>query len=161
MKPTRLLCAGLLAAALLTGCSNGQADQHAGHTEHMANGDLQETTASLTQLPSFLDNAAPEIKEVYKLSAANQDLLKTMPCYCGCGESAGHQHNGNCFIKEVKEDGTVVWDDHGTRCNVCMEITVYSVKLKQEGKTPLEIRSFIDQTYKEGYATPTATPLPS
>ncbi|MFY0545753.1 PCYCGC motif-containing (lipo)protein [Brevibacillus sp. H7] len=25
---------------------------------------------------------------------------------CGCGEEAGHLHNGNCFIKEVNADDT-------------------------------------------------------
>ncbi|QQE74585.1 PCYCGC domain-containing protein [Brevibacillus composti] len=163
MKRKPFLMIGLLAALLVTGCSSAdKADGgHGGHQQHAPNGDLQELTASVDLLPRFLDNQDPQIVASYKIAAANRELLKVIPCYCGCGESAGHQHNGNCFIKEEKEDGSIVWDDHGTRCGVCMEIAVISAKLKHDGKTDLEIRNFIDETYKEGYAEPTPTPMPS
>ncbi|GAA4722181.1 PCYCGC motif-containing (lipo)protein [Brevibacillus fulvus] len=167
MKRAHLLCLGVLAVSLLAGCDGNQAEQqpaaheHAAHTAYAPNGDLLETTASLDQLPSFLDHLDPQIVEAYKVAAANQDLLKTMPCYCGCGESAGHQHNGNCFIKEVNQDGSVVWDDHGTRCGTCMEIAVVSSQMKAEGKSAVEIRQFIDNAFKEGFAKPTPTPMPS
>jgi hypothetical protein len=76
-------------------------------------------------------------------------------------EQAGHLHNGNCFIKEVKSDASVVWDDHGTRCGTCLEIAFTSAKMLKEGKTVKEIRTFVDETYKSGYAKPTPTPMPS
>ena len=157
------LPAALLTAALLSGC--GSAEQSGGngdaHIQHAANGDLQEVTASVDQLPSFLDGLDPMIAQVYTIAAANRDLLASIPCYCGCGEEAGHQHNGNCFIKEERADGSIVWDDHGTRCGVCLEIAVVSSKMKTEGKSVEEIRRIIDDTYKEGYAIPTPTPMPS
>ncbi|GED33436.1 PCYCGC domain-containing protein [Brevibacillus centrosporus] len=163
MKRKSWLTISVMTVALLTGCgSNDQAGQeHASHSQHAPNGDLQEMTASADQLPKFLDNQDPVIVESYKVAAANRELLKSIPCYCGCGESAGHQHNGNCFIKEEKSDGSIVWDDHGTRCGVCMEIAVISSKLKEAGKTTKEIRDYIDNTYKEGYGKPTPTPMPS
>jgi outer membrane murein-binding lipoprotein Lpp len=164
MKRKQLLSIGLLAAALLAGCNaqdNNHEGHHSAHQQHAPNGDLQELTASVEQLPSFLNNLDPRIVEAYKIAAANRDLLKWIPCYCGCGESAGHQHNGNCFIKEEKADGSIVWDDHGTRCGTCLEIAVVSAKLKQEGKSVKEIRQFIDNAFKEGYAKPTPTPMPS
>jgi Protein of unknown function with PCYCGC motif len=155
-----------LTAALLTGCASADTDNahqagESGHTQHAPNGDLQETTASVDILPKFLDDLDPVIIESYKVAGANRELLKSMPCYCGCGESAGHMHNGNCFIKEELADGSIVWDDHGTRCGVCMEIAVVASKLKEAGKTNLEIRQYIDSAYKEGYGTPTPTPMPS
>lgn len=154
-----------LTAALLTGCSSTDntssgADSH-DHSQHAPNGDLQEKTASADILPSFLDNQDPVIIESYKIAGANRELLKSIPCFCGCGDSAGHLHNGNCFIKEELEDGSIVWDDHGTRCGVCMEIAIVSSKLKEAGKTTLEIREYIDSAYKEGYGKPTPTPMPS
>ncbi|WP_419878206.1 PCYCGC motif-containing (lipo)protein [Brevibacillus centrosporus] len=163
MKRKSWLTISVMTVALLTGCgSNDQAGQeHASHSQHAPNGDLQEMTASADQLPKFLDNQDPVIVESYKVAAANRELLKSIPCYCGCGESAGHQHNGNCFIKEEKSDGSIVWDDHGTRCGVCMEIAVISSKLKEAMKTTKEIRDYIDNTYKEGYGKPTPTPMPS
>ena len=84
-----------------------------------------------------------------------------MPCYCGCGDAAGHESNLNCFIAEVREDGSILWDDHGTRCQVCVDIAVESVKLYQDGKTIKEIRHIIDEKYKEGYAKPTPTKMPA
>lgn len=160
-KPWFAIC--IVTAALLSGCgaTENAGQDHAQHQQHAPNGDLQEMTASIDQLPSFLNNQDPQIIEAYKIAGANRELLKSIPCYCGCGESAGHQHNGNCFIKEEKEDGSIVWDDHGTRCGVCMEIAIVSSKLKQEGKSTKEIRQFIDNAYKEGYGAPTPTPMPS
>jgi len=169
-KSVMLLHTGFLALALLTGCGTQSAPtpadghDHHGHTsnqQQLANGDLQELTASINTLPTFLDNVDPQIKEVYKIAGENWELLQWIPCYCGCGESAGHLHNGNCFIKEVKADSSVVWDDHGTRCGTCLEIAYVSAQMKAEGKSVKEIRTFIDNAYKDGYAPPTPTPMPS
>lgn len=48
-----------------------------------------------------------------------------------------------------------------TRCGVCLEIAVTASKMKSEGKSDKEIRHFIDETYKEGYADATDTPMPA
>ncbi|MBK3494608.1 PCYCGC domain-containing protein [Viridibacillus sp. YIM B01967] len=165
-----LLLAGSM---LLTACSSDQdkadepvkQEQHkeeqAGHQHTVANGDIQETTASADDLPNFLDTQSDDLKLVYKATGQATEILQWIPCYCGCGESAGHKSNMNCFISEVKEDGSIVWDDHGTRCVACVEIAIQSIKMAQEGKTLKEIRQFIDETYKEGYAEPTPTPFPA
>ncbi|HWI49787.1 MAG TPA: PCYCGC motif-containing (lipo)protein [Rummeliibacillus sp.] len=137
---------------------------HTDHTKHqstLVNGDIQEETASRDELPSFLDDKSDDLKLVYQAAGKATDVLKWMPCYCGCAESANHKSNLNCFIKEVKDDGTVVWDDHGTRCIVCVEIAIKSIKQAQEGAPLKEIRQQIDNDYKEGYSKPTPTPMPS
>lgn len=134
---------------------------HANHQHKLANGDLQEETKSAEILPSFLENQTDDLKLVYKAAGQATEILKWMPCYCGCADSANHKSNLNCFIKEVKDNGTVVWDDHGTRCIVCVEIAIKSIKQAQEGASLKEIRKQIDQDYKEGYSEPTPTPMPS
>lgn len=136
-------------------------NSHVNPQHKLANGDLQEETASAEILPSFLDQQSDDLKLVYKAVGQATETLKWMPCYCGCAESANHKSNLNCFIKEVKEDGSVVWDDHGTRCIVCVEIAIKSIKQAQEGTSNKEIRKQIDQDYKEGYSEPTKTPMPS
>jgi len=141
--------------------TTAMAPPHSAHQQHAPNGDLQETTSGITQLPTFLDKQRPEIKQAYQVAALVADLLQWIPCYCGCGESAGHTSNKNCFIKEIKQDGSVVWDDHGTRCGVCLEIAVTSARMKQDGKSAKEIRTYIDQKYQKGYAKPTDTPMPA
>ncbi|MGD8192518.1 PCYCGC motif-containing (lipo)protein [Brevibacillus ginsengisoli] len=172
MKPVRPLYLFLFSLFLiLAGCgtpgnqSSTSHDTHQntsqpGHQQHAPNGDLQETTASIKQLPNFLNTVDPQIKEVYRIAGDNLDVLKWMPCYCGCADSAGHEHNAHCFVKEVQADGSVVWDDHGTRCGTCMEIAAISAKMKQEGKSLKEIRNTIDDQYKTGYSKPTPTPMP-
>ncbi|GKV64463.1 MULTISPECIES: PCYCGC domain-containing protein [unclassified Sporosarcina] len=169
------LLAGLAALTLaLAACGNGatekpaetdhsdvQAKAEAGHTEHLPNGDLQEVTASADVLPSFLDDKPEDMRLIYQVAGKATEVLEYMPCYCGCGESAGHKSNMNCFLDEVREDGSVVWDDHGTRCQVCLEIAVKSVQMKQDGKSMKEIRDAIDTEYGGGgYAKPTDTPMP-
>jgi hypothetical protein len=150
----------LLAIAIfIVGCGKQSEENHSDHSEH-ASSDLREQTKSVATLPSFLNGQKEEIRLVYQLAGQSAELLQWIPCYCGCGESVGHKSNMNCFIKEVKSDGSVVWDDHGTRCDVCLQIAVQSVKMKSEGKTDKEIRQFIDNTYKKGYAKPTDTPMP-
>ena len=136
-------------------------EEHEDHVGHLENGDLQETTASSDILPAFLDTQSEDMKLVYQASAKANDVLKWMPCYCGCGDSAGHKSNFNCFVHEIKENGEVVWDDHGTRCAACLETAIVSIQMIQEGKSLVEIRNTIDETYKEGYAKPTETPMPS
>ncbi len=136
-------------------------DHDVGHVDHLANGDIQEVTASTEVLPSFLETQSDDMRLVYQAAAKAHDVLKWMPCYCGCGENAGHLNNFNCFVSEIKENGEVVWDDHGTRCAACLETAITSIKMVQEGKSLLEIRQVIDETYKEGYAQPTETPMPS
>ncbi len=159
----------MMFAALLVLSACGQKG-HMDHEEHdlahgeqrqLPNGDLQEMTASANVLPSFLDDKPEDMRLVYQVAGTATDILDYMPCYCGCGESAGHGSNTNCFIDEIREDGSVVWDDHGTRCLVCLEIAVQSVQMTQEGKSLKEIREFIDETYNEGYAAPTDTPMPA
>ncbi|MFN0223016.1 MULTISPECIES: PCYCGC motif-containing (lipo)protein [Paenibacillus] len=151
----------LVMAASLTACGAKEAAEKPAVHAAAHHGDIQETTASLDILPSFLASQPEQTRLIYGIAAKNIDRLQWIPCYCGCGESAGHLSNKNCFIKEVRSDGQVVWDDHGTRCGVCMEIAVKTAKLTAEGKTLKEIRAQIDAEYAKGYAKPTPTPMPS
>lgn len=150
----------LLAFLLLAACSS-QNEEHEGQTHTTPNGDLQETTASIKELPTFLDEQPEQVRLVYQIAAANADLLDFIPCYCGCGEIAGHQSNRNCFSKEIREDGSIVWDDHGTRCGVCLQIAVQAVQMKQDGMSTKEIRDKIDSLYGDSTAKPTPTPMPA
>ncbi|WP_336788499.1 PCYCGC motif-containing (lipo)protein [Paenibacillus sp. MMO-177] len=152
-----LVCAILI----LSGCSKNTNDnQNHSNVLHAENGDLQEKTVSLTKMPNFLDGLSPVIQTAYSVAASVSEELPYIPCYCGCGESAGHKSNLNCFINKINDDGSVVWDDHGTRCGVCMETAMTTAEMKKAGKSLSEIRQTIDTMYKEGYANPTRTPFP-
>lgn len=147
---------------VLSACGESTEDGlEVGKQVELPNGDLQEVTASADILPSFLDDKPEDMRLVYQVAGTATDIIEWMPCYCGCGESAGHGSNKNCFIDEIREDGSVVWDDHSTRCQVCLETAVDSVMMTKDGKSLKEIRDVIDERYKEGFAEPTDTPMPS
>ncbi len=129
----------LLFTALVTACATNEQEsthnhntsesaQH-DHLEHAANGDLREWTASADILPTFLAEKDEKMQLVYQLSAQYHEVLQWMPCYCGCGESAGHGSNLNCFVHEIRDDGSIQWDDHGTRCNVCLDIAIIAIDI--------------------------------
>lgn len=62
-------------------------------------------------LPPNLREAPPEVREAYRFALANPALLSAIPCYCGCG-AQGHRSNLDCYIKEVRPDGTVAFESH-------------------------------------------------
>jgi hypothetical protein len=149
---------------MLNGCSNVHKEvvvANHKHSMHHTERDIREETINKETLPSFLENKDQKIKQIYKIVAHNADLLKYIPCFCGCGESVGHTSNLDCFISQIKSNGAVVWNSHAINCNNCLEIAFEAAKLKQDGKTPLEIRKYIDNKYKDSYTKPTKTPMPN
>jgi hypothetical protein len=108
---------GLLLFLLLVGCSGQDNPPPA---EEGAQGPSTESLEALSEvaekvevdLPDFAGEAHPKALETYKLAYAHQDVLKYIPCFCGCGDT-GHEHNLHCFIRDVKPDGEVVWDRMG------------------------------------------------
>jgi len=157
----------VLAASMVSGCGNEskessgskrtEATQHEEHQQHTL-GDKREETKNSETLPSFLSDKPEDMQLIYAAAAKHQTLLENIPCYCGCGEEANHQNNYDCFIFENKENGAVTWDDHGTKCSVCLEIAAQAVVDYSKGKSIEDIRQEIDDKYKEGYAPPTPTP---
>lgn len=54
-----------------------------------------------------------QTRAAYQFAAEHPEVLKFVPCYCGC-ESSGHPHNESCFVKRRDAGGNVVeWDTHG------------------------------------------------
>lgn len=165
------LLSGLALVLLLAACgktgaehdASGASDaSHANSAFHLQpNGDMREETASLADMPSFLSEESETVQLAYAAAAKLRETLQYIPCYCGCAQSAGHKSNLDCFIADVREDGTVVWDDHGTGCGVCQQIALQAAKMKQDGSSDLDIRKFVDAAYAEGYADPTDTPMPN
>ncbi|MCG7410325.1 PCYCGC domain-containing protein [Paenibacillus sp. ACRRX] len=162
MKAAALIIMMLLTACGATTVGDEQGAAHHSKQDHLLpNGDLRQWTSSVNESPSFLKDGEEELRLVYKLAAENAQLLQWMPCYCGCGDSSNHRSNLDCFVHERLEDGSIQWDDHGTRCGVCLQIAVEAVKLEQEGNSLDAVRKIIDDKYREGYAAPTPTPMPT
>ncbi|MBO9128376.1 PCYCGC motif-containing (lipo)protein [Bacillus sp. 165] len=123
--------------------------------------DIAETTNSFSELPAFLSYGNAFARETYAIAAAHYDLLQWIPCYCGCGQTVQHKNNRDCFIRGIKRNGQVVWDSHAMNCMNCLEIAREAAALQDAGKSIYDIRNYIDNKYKVGYAKPTPTPMPN
>lgn len=64
--------------------------------------------------PGFAPGRPVDVtRAVYDFAAQHPEVLKYVPCYCGC-ESSGHPHNESCFVKTRDTKGNVTaWDTHG------------------------------------------------
>jgi len=105
-RPFWLLVALLALSSLaLAGCGGSQ-----------ETGERQLELAPVSRLPKEIASAPPMVREAYQFALANPDVLKFIPCYCGCRAGHGgdaHKSVKDCFVREVQQDGTVIWDDMG------------------------------------------------
>lgn len=69
------------------------------------------TLAPESALPGFVKDAPPQVKETYRFAIVNPEVLSAFPCYCGCG-AVGHKNNLQCYIKEVRPDGSIEFENH-------------------------------------------------
>lgn len=60
--------------------------------------------------PDFVTRAGPEVQALYAFNIENGELMRYMPCFCGCGGDAGHRNNRDCYVRQVNADGSVVLD---------------------------------------------------
>lgn len=62
--------------------------------------------------PQMFHDAPVSVQEVYRYAVAHHDELQWMPCFCGCVDQ-GHKNNFDCYVSEVRDDGSVVIDPMG------------------------------------------------
>jgi hypothetical protein len=141
-KPARKLIPFVLLAAvivLLTGC-----------------GSVAPGPGPVTMLPAFLHSASDITREAYAFAIEHHKDLEQYPCYCGC-DKLGHLNNRDCYIQEISKSGEIIYDEHALGCGICALITLDVKKLMAAGRTPRQIRAFIDEKYSV-YGPGTNTP---
>lgn len=144
-----LLLIAALAVIALAGCA-GQSTASKASAPY--------SLAPASGLPDFLSDAAPRVREAYQFAVANPRALETVPCYCGCG-NMGHKSNLNCYVKDIDKAGNVTFDNHADGCGICVDITQDVMRLMNEGRSPKEIRAYVDSTYSAfGPSTDTVMP---
>jgi hypothetical protein len=125
----------LIALVGLPACTSQSSDVHLNMT-------------SMDQMPAELQSAPVTVQEAYQFASANPDLMKNIPCYCGCG-NVGHTSNYSCYVESQDDKGNFRWDSHALGCSICVDITQDVMRLLKDGKGSEEIRSTIDQTYSK------------
>jgi len=100
----------------------------------------------LGEMPAEVQSAPLTVQAAYSFSAANPDIMKNIPCYCGCGD-IGHTSNYDCYVSSVDEQGTITFDNHALGCSICVDITQDVMRMVRDGKSPGDARVYIDETY--------------
>lgn len=96
----------------------------------------------------------------YKFAAEHPEILKYVPCYCGC-ENSGHAGNETCFVMRRDSAGNVTeWDPHGYGCAVCIDVAREAEQLFRSGADAVMIRGAIERKWTPKFPTKTPTPMP-
>jgi len=53
------------------------------------------------------------LRDAYAFAANREDVVRSIPCYCGCERKEHHQSLRDCFIRGHAADGTPKWDPMG------------------------------------------------
>ena len=102
----------------------------------------------LSEMPDEVQAAPVLVRQAYQFAAANPEILKHIPCYCGCG-GLGHTSNYACYVAGVSETGDRTYDSHALNCSICVDITQDAIRMTGQGYGPPEIRAYVDQTYSK------------
>ncbi len=100
----------------------------------------------LDQMPAQVQSAPVAVQQAYQFAAANPDVMKDIPCYCGCG-SVGHTSNYDCYVAGKDAEGGIAFESHALGCSICVDITQDVMRLLREGRSPREARATVDATY--------------
>ena len=123
-------------SAILVGCS-GSSTTTTGRAPAMA---------SMAMMPDAVRNAAAVTQEAYQFAVANPEILKGIPCYCGCG-GMGHTSNYSCYVQRVSSTGAIQFDTHALGCSICVDIAQDAMRLSRQGQSLPEIKSYVHHTY--------------
>ncbi len=102
----------------------------------------------LDKMPAEVQSAPVAVQQAYQFASANPDVMKGIPCYCGCGQ-IGHTSNYSCYIQNSDAHGNLTFDNHALGCSLCVTITQDAMRLLKEGKTVPQIKAYVDATYSK------------
>jgi hypothetical protein len=131
------LMIGLIALTVLPACST----QSSADESHL-------NMASMDLMPVEVHSAPVTVQEAYQFNVANPDVMKNIPCYCGCG-NIGHTSNYDCYVSDIDGAGNITFDNHALGCSICVDITQDVMRMLEDGKSPQEARAYIDATYSK------------
>jgi hypothetical protein len=129
----------------------------------VAPGDPRFLEAGLPLLPDNLPYAARPVdyvKIVYTFAAHHGEVLRYVPCFCGC-ERMGHHANDECFIAKRSATGKVLeWQPHGIICEICLDVAHEAMQMHETGTPIDQIRTAIDKKWSTQTGSHTNTMMP-
>ena len=102
----------------------------------------------MDKLPAEVQSAPVSVRSAYQFAAANREVMKNIPCYCGCG-GIGHTSNYACYVTRADPNGAITFDNHALGCSICVDITQDAMRLLRDGKSVPDIRAYVDATYSK------------
>jgi uncharacterized protein with PCYCGC motif len=104
--------------------------------------------APMDQMPAEVQSAPFSVQTAYQFNVANPDVMKDIPCYCGCG-NVGHESNYDCYVSNIDDEGNITFDNHALGCSICVDITQDVMRMLRDGKSPQDARVYVDATYSK------------
>ncbi len=92
-----VLMIGTAMLPFLSGCRKSGADTH------------RYKLAPESILPADILRAPEKVRDAYRFALANRDVLRYIPCYCGCGAD-GHTSNASCYFRDSSTPENPVFD---------------------------------------------------
>jgi len=117
-------------------------------TTQSQSSDVHLNMTSMDMMPAEVQSAPVSVQQAYQFASANPDVMKNIPCYCGCA-NVGHTSNYACYVSSVEDKGDIRFDSHALGCSICVDITQDVMRLLREGKNPQDARAHIDATYSK------------
>jgi len=125
----------ILLPTVLSGCAGSS----------QSNASMELKMAPLSEMPEEVRQSSVSVQDAYRFNVANPEIMKQIPCYCGCGDM-GHTSNYACYVKD-DSNGQVTFDGHALGCSICVDITLDTMRMLKEGKSVAEIKQAVDETY--------------
>jgi hypothetical protein len=113
-----------------------------------AQGSTTVKMAPMAGMPAEVQNSPVTVQQAYQFAIANPEVMKQIPCYCGCG-NIGHTSNYSCYVASVDEKGLINYDNHALGCSLCVDITQDAMRMTKEGKSPSDLKAIVDSTYSK------------
>ena len=110
--------------------------------------------------PRLLPRPPETIRAIYKFAADRPEVLRYVPCFCGCDQS-GHRSSEDCFVKSrAKNGGVSAWNEHGVACAMCLAVAERAKEMCDKGASVKDVRADIERRYGNITGMRTPTPLP-
>jgi len=100
-----------------------------------ATGFLIETRPVLS--PAFFTG---QVAQAYRVAAEIPKILDSQFCYCHCKKEKGHKTLLTCFT-----------NNHGSKCETCINEALYAYELYKQGLTLDEIVTAVDKKFYRPY----------